>query len=42
MIMQNKQALHNKEKQQALHCNEEVAGATLYCRNNRRCTVMQK
>jgi hypothetical protein len=30
------------QKQQALQCNEEVAGATLKCRSSRRYTVMQK
>jgi hypothetical protein len=30
------------QKQQALHCNAEVAGAKLKCRNSRNYTVMQK
>jgi hypothetical protein len=30
------------QKQQALHCNAEVAGATLLYRSSRRYIVMQK
>jgi hypothetical protein len=29
------------QKEQALHCNAEVAGDTQYCRSSRRYTVMQ-
>jgi hypothetical protein len=30
------------QKQQALHCNEVVAGATRLCKGSRRYTIMQK
>jgi hypothetical protein len=30
------------QKQQALHCNEEAAGAILQCRSSRGYTLMQK